>query len=161
MTMRHHALEVTLTRPLTPAELSHAARALPLAANRDTTRLMAVVRAKTPGRAARRLRRRLETRLPIDVITTHYPDEDGQILLNVAFRPTAYASIRHAAARAGQPPETFVTLALHRALAQHASHEAARLTEAVRQLLARTTAAHLLTAVGHALTRTPGAPAQP
>ena len=48
-------------------------------------------------------------------------------------------------------------LALHRALAQHAGEEADRLDRAVQHLLAHTTAAHLLAAVGHALTRTPGA----
>lgn len=155
--MPHHALEILLTRPLVPAELRDAARVLPLATNHDTTRLMALVRAKTPGRAAHRLRQHLATRLPVDVITTHYPDAVGQVLLNFAFPPAVHATIRYAAHEAGQSPELFVKLALHRALAQHASDEADRLDQAVRHLLAGTTAAHLLAAVGHALTRTPGA----
>ncbi|MCT9113309.1 hypothetical protein N4G69_48680 [Streptomyces mirabilis] len=158
MTVPHHALEITLTRPLTPAELHQAARALPLAANNDATRLMTLVRAKTSRRAAHRLRQRLATRLPVDVITTHYPDADGQVLFNVAFPPALHATIRHAADRLGQSPELFVKLAIHRALAQHASDEADRLDQAVRQLLARTTPAHLLSAVGYALTQLPGAP---
>ncbi|WP_314225804.1 hypothetical protein [Streptomyces zaehneri] len=157
MTMPHHALEVLLTRPLGPAELRDAARVLPLAANHDTTRLMALVRAKTPGRAAHRLRQHLATRLPVDVITTHYPDAGGQVLLNLAFPPAVHATIRRAAQETGQSPELFVKLALHRALAQYASDEADRLDRAVQQLLAGTTAAHLLAAVGHALTRIPGA----
>ncbi|MCX4878087.1 hypothetical protein [Streptomyces sp. NBC_00847] len=157
MTMPHHALEVLLTRPLVPAELRDAARVLPLAANHDTTRLMALVRAKTPGRAAHRLRQHLATRLPVDVITTHYADADGQVLLNLAFPSAVHATIRRAAQETGQSPELFVKLALHRALAQHASDEADRLDRAVQQLLAGTTAAHLLAAVGHALTRIPGA----
>lgn len=49
VTMPHHALEFALTRPLTPAELRHAAQAWPLAANHDTTRLMALTGAKTPN----------------------------------------------------------------------------------------------------------------
>ncbi len=155
--MPHHALEVLLTRPLGPAELRDAARVLPLAANHDTTRLMALVRAKTPGRAAHRLRQHLATRLPVDVITTHYPDAGGQVLLNLAFPPAVHATIRRAAQETGQSPELFVKLALHRALAQYASDEADRLDRAVQQLLAGTTAAHLLAAVGHALTRIPGA----
>jgi hypothetical protein len=118
---------------------------------------MTLVRAKTPGRAAHRLRRHLAARLPVDVITTHYPDAVGQVLLNLAFPPAVHATIRHAAHEAGQSPELFVKLALHRALAQHASDEADRLDRAVQHLLAGTTAAHLLAAVGHALTRTPGA----
>jgi hypothetical protein len=55
--MPYHALEVLLTRPLVPAELRDAAHVLPLATNHDTTRLMTLVRAKTPGRAAHRPRR--------------------------------------------------------------------------------------------------------
>ncbi|MFJ9250302.1 hypothetical protein [Streptomyces sp. NPDC101776] len=157
MTMPHHALEILLTRPLTPAELRAAARVLPLAANHDTTRLMALVHAKTPDRAAHRLRQYLATRLPVDVITTHYPDADGQVLLNLAFPPAVHATIRQTARETGQSPERFVKLALHRALAQHASDESDRLDRAVQQLLAGTTAARLLAAVGHALTRTPGA----
>ncbi|MFD8717802.1 hypothetical protein ME763_37785 (plasmid) [Streptomyces murinus] len=157
MTMPHHALEVVLTRPVSSAELREAVRVLPLATNHDTTRLMTLVRAKTPGRAAHRLRQRLAARLPVDVITTHYPDAAGQVLLNLAFPPAVHATIRQAAHEAGQSPELFVKLALHRALAQHASDEAHRLDRAVQQLLADTTAAHLLAAVGHVLTRTPGA----
>ncbi|MEV8606102.1 hypothetical protein AB0465_40270 [Streptomyces griseoviridis] len=157
MTMPHHALEIVLTRPLAPAELRDAARVLTLAANHDTTRLMTLVPAKTPGRAAHRLRHRLAARLPTDVITTHYPDTGGQVLLNLDFPPTVHATIRRAAQEAGQSPELFVQLALHRALAQHAGDEVDRLDRALQQLLASTTAAHLLAAVGHALTRTPGA----
>lgn len=155
--MPHHALEVVLTRPLSSAELCDAVRVLPLATNHDTTRLMTLVRAKTPGRAAHRLRQRLAARLPVDVITTHYPDAAGQGLLSLAFPPAVHTTIRQAAHEAGQSPELFVKLALHRALAQHASDEAHRLDRAVRHLLADTTAAHLLAAAGHVLTRTPGA----
>ncbi|OAH11724.1 hypothetical protein STSP_48930 [Streptomyces jeddahensis] len=155
--MPHHALEITLTRPPHPRRPRHATNRQPLAPNHDATRLMALLPAKTPGRAAHRLRQRLDTRLPIDVITTHYPDASGQILLNVAFSPTTHATLRHAADSAGQSLELFVKLALHRALAQHASDEADRLDQAVHHLLTGTTPAHLLAAVGHALTRTPGA----
>ncbi|GAA3311921.1 hypothetical protein GCM10020295_82740 [Streptomyces cinereospinus] len=104
--MPHHALEILLTRPLVPAEFRDAARVLPLATNHDTTRLMTLVRAKTPGRAAHRLRQHLATRLPVDVITTHYPDAAGQVLLNLAFPPTVHATIRHAAHETGQSPDS-------------------------------------------------------
>ncbi|MGW1055346.1 hypothetical protein [Streptomyces sp. NPDC002521] len=156
--MPHHALEITLTRPLSPAALRQAARVLPLAANHDTTRLMALVPAKTPHRAAHRLRRRLGARLPIDVITTHYPDADHKILLNVAFSPATYAALKTYARCAAQTPERFVELALHRALAEHADQETDRLERAVRHLLAHTSPAYLLSAVGHALTRLPESP---
>jgi hypothetical protein len=151
--MPHHALEITLTRPLRPAELRQSAQAWPLAANHNATRLMALVDAKTPERAAHRLRRRLAARLPIDVITTHYPDAHGQVLLNLAFPPAIHTVIARDARRAGLTPERFVREALQRALAEHADQEADRLDRGVRHLLTRTTPAHLLSAVGHALTQ--------
>ncbi|MEU1596003.1 hypothetical protein ABZ468_24885 [Streptomyces sp. NPDC005708] len=157
--MPHHALEIALTRPLTTDELHHAARTWPLAANDDATRLMALMGAKTPDRAAHRLRRRLSTQLPLDVITTHYPDASGQILLNVAFPPATRDALKAAARSAGQTPERFVELTLHRALAEHADQEAERLDRELRRLLEHTTPAHLLSAVGHALSRLPERPA--
>ena len=158
MTMPHHALEITLTRPLSPAALYRAVRVLPLAANHDATRAMALVHAKTAHQAVRRLRRHLGSRLPIDVITTHYPDTDHKILLNVDLPPRPHAVLTDAARRAAQPPERFVELALHRALAAYADQETDRLGLAVRQLLADANPAHLLSAVGHALTRLPESP---
>ena len=120
---------------------------------------MALMGAKTPRRAAHRLRRRLQAApLPVDVITTHYPDADGQILLNVAFPPAARAALKSAARRAGQTPERFTEMAIHRALAEHADREADRLDRAVRQLLAPTTPSHLLSTVGPALARLPDGP---
>lgn len=154
--MPHHALDITLTRPLTPAELHHATRTMPLAANHDATHLLAVVPAKTPGKALNRLRHQTGRLLPIDVITTHYPDLDGQILLNVDFPPAAHAALQAAADGAGQPPRLFLQLALHRALARHAAEEADRLDRAVRHILAHTTVPHLLAGLGRALTHAPG-----
>jgi hypothetical protein len=154
----HHALEITLTRPLPPPLLHRAARLLPLAANHGATRLMTLVAAKTPQHAAQRLRHRLGARLPIDVITTHYPDADHRVLLNVALPPDAHATLTADAHHAQQTPERFLVLALHRALAEHADRETDRLDHAVRQLLAHTTPAYLLAAVGHALAQLPERP---
>ncbi|MFI1035250.1 hypothetical protein [Streptomyces sp. NPDC020951] len=151
----HHALEIVLTRPLTAAELRRAAQDWPLAANHDTSRLMAVAGGKTPELAAHRLRQRLTSRLPIDVITTHYPDPYGHVLLNVAFPPTAYTALERDARHAGQTPERYVHGAIHRALAEHTEQEADRLNRAVRRLLAHTSPAHLIAAVGHALAQLP------
>ncbi|MEU1697420.1 hypothetical protein [Streptomyces hirsutus] len=154
MTMPHHALEITLTRALTRAELDQAARTWPLAANHDATRLMAVVRAKSPGRACSRLRRQVDGRLPVDAIATHYPDPSGQVLLNVVLPPAALTT---AAERTGQPLRLFVQGSVHRALARHAAEEANRLDLAVQHLLADTTPTQLLAALGRTLTHTPGA----
>ncbi|MFE5220820.1 hypothetical protein ACFQ9U_29490 [Streptomyces sp. NPDC056568] len=156
MTMPHHALDITLARPLTPAELHRATRTVPLAANHDATHLLAVVPAKTPGKALNRLRHQTARLLPVDVISTHYPDPNGQILLNVDFPPATHADLQAAADSAGQPLRLFLELALHRALARHAAEEADRLDRAVQHLLAHTTAPHLLAALGRALTHAPG-----
>ena len=153
MTVPHHALDITLTRPLTPAELHQATRVMPLAANHDATHLLALVHAKTPDKALNRLRHQTGGRLPIDVITTHYPDPDGKTLLNFAFPPATHA----AADEAGQPVPVLLQLVLHRAIARHRGEEANRLGQAVQHLLAHTTASHLLSAVGRALTHAPGA----
>ncbi|MFF3245943.1 hypothetical protein ACFYWY_19905 [Streptomyces sp. NPDC002870] len=71
------------------------------AANADPTRLMTVQRSKSPGRALHRLRRRLDTVLPIDVLTAHYPDRHGHLLLNVALSRHADTQIRREAAALG------------------------------------------------------------
>lgn len=156
--MPHHALEITLIRPLPANALRRAGRQLPLAANHDTTRLMSLVEAKTPHQAARRLRHRVGALLPIDVITTHYPDADHRVLLNVAFPPAVHATLTADARRADERPERCLELALHRALIEHADRETDRLDQAVRELLAHTTPAYLLSAIGHALTRLPERP---
>ncbi|MGW1878761.1 hypothetical protein [Streptomyces sp. NPDC001975] len=156
--MTHHALEIVLTRPLPLHALHRAARVLPLAANHDATRLMTLVRAGTPHRAAHRLHRRLGDLLPIDVITTHYPDADHKILLNVVFLPAIHAILTTEADRAAQSPERFVELALHRALAEYTGREIDRLGQTLRRMLAHTTPAYLLSAVGHALSRLPESP---
>jgi len=155
--MPHHALDITLTRPLTPAELHQATRTMPLAADHDATHLLALVRAKTPARALTRLCHQIDGRLPIDVITTHYPDPDGQILLNIAFPPATHAALQATADEAGQPLPVFLQLVLQRAIARHRSEEANRLDQAVQHLLAHPTASHLLAAIGRALTHAPGA----
>lgn len=154
----HHALEIVLTRPATAAELRRAARDWPLAANHESSRLMAVAGGKTPERAAHRLRQRLNGRLPIDVITTHYPDAYGHVLLNIGFPPATYTALEQDARHAGQSPERYIHAAIHRALAEHTAQETDRLNRAVRQLLAHTNPAHLIAAVGRTLAQHPESP---
>ncbi|MEV6057728.1 hypothetical protein [Streptomyces sp. NPDC052107] len=151
--MPHHALEITLTHALSQAELDAARRRMPLAANHDATRLMALVKAGTPHQAARRLRRGLSDRLPIDAITTHYPDAEHKVLLNIALPPTARATLTTAAPRESLTLESFIEHAVRRALADHAEQEIDHLGRNVHQLLAHASPAHLLIAVGRALTQ--------
>ncbi|MER7720740.1 hypothetical protein ABTX99_27990 [Streptomyces flaveolus] len=154
--MPHHALEIQLTRPARPVELRAVARSIPLAANSDTTRLMALSPGKTARRAARHLRRHLGTSLPIDVITTHYPDPGGQVLLSVALPPATQATLRQSAQQSEQTPEQTVERALRQELAQCDRDEADRLGREVTSLLATTTPTRLLAALGHVLARTHG-----
>ncbi|MGW0902886.1 hypothetical protein [Streptomyces sp. NPDC002853] len=154
--MTHHALEITLTRVLTEAELHQAARTMPLATNHDATRLMALVHAKTPQRALHRLRSRLDSLLPVDVISTHYPDAQNHTLLNIVFPPAVHDSIRRAARAHGQAPHTFVEQTLGQATARQARQEADYLDLTLHALLARTSTPQLLAALGRALTT--GAP---
>ncbi|MEU4494202.1 hypothetical protein AB0F96_12320 [Streptomyces sp. NPDC023998] len=150
--MPHHALEITLTRPATQAELARAVRVMPLAANHDAKRLMTVVKAKNPDRALSRAHHRLKELLPLDVLATHYPAPDGHVVLTIAFSPTADVFIRRAAEQMGQTPRVFLQQTIHRALARHARQEAERLDHALKALLDRTTPDQLLAAVGRTLT---------
>jgi hypothetical protein len=150
--MPHYALEITLTRPATQAELARAVRVMPLAANCDRTRLVTVAKAKNPDRALSRAHHRLKELLPLDVLATHYPTSDGHVLLTIAFSPTADAFIRRAAEQMGQSPPVFLQQTIHSALVRHAHQEAARLDHALQALLAHTTPDQLLAAVGRALT---------
>ncbi|MFE3117528.1 hypothetical protein [Streptomyces niveus] len=154
--MPRHAVEITLTRPATPTELARATQALSLAANHDSTRLMALMKAGNPDQALNRARRRLKGLLPIDALTTHYPDQEGEVLLSFAFSPAADAAIRHAAEHEGQEPRLFLAQVIRRALADHARREAEHLDHDLRSLLTRTSPDRLVAAVGRTLTRTTG-----
>ncbi|MFJ9591055.1 hypothetical protein [Streptomyces acidicola] len=147
----HHAVEITLTRPLTPGELKRARPSVPLAANADRTRLMAVQRAHSPGTALHLLKRRLGSRLPIDVLSTHYPDRHGQVRLNVAFSRKAEAVIRRAAAASGQRPKQFVRQSVTTAVARQEQERLQLLEVRFESLLAHHTPEEVLACAATAL----------
>lgn len=134
--MRHHVVEILLTRSATPAELRRACRALPLGTNSDGRRLMAVHPAKTSGRALKSVRRRLQHVLPIDVLTTHYPDQSGQVIINVEFDPAMRALIGEAASVRGQRPAEYVGQNVTDALRRHEQERSRALTTQLERLLA-------------------------
>ncbi|WP_371658944.1 hypothetical protein [Streptomyces sp. NBC_00280] len=140
----HHAIEITLTRPATNSELYRARRVAALASSTDRTRLLTVQRAKTPGRALQTLRRRLDGVLPIDVLTTHYPDRQGCVLLNFALSHAARTTIRQAAAVCGQRPRDFLRQTVIDAVARHKEDRARRLMTRMEGLLAQHTLEELL-----------------
>ncbi|WP_405669579.1 hypothetical protein [Streptomyces sp. NBC_01530] len=161
--MPHHAVEIVLTRPVTPGELRHARCGVPLAANADRTRLMAVHRARHPDGALHALRRRLGTRLPIDVLTTHYPGRHGQVLLNVSLDRAADSALRQAAAVLGQRPQDVLRRRVTAALAQEEQERARRLEDRLESMLAHHTPEEVLTCLAGLLHsrehhRTPTAP---
>lgn len=146
-----YAIEILLTRAATNGELHRARRTVPLAANAERTRLMAVHPAKTPGRALRSLRRRLHHLLPIDVLTTHYPDQHGQVLLNLEFSPTARAAIGQAAAARGQWPGDFVGQSVTAALERNERERSRQLTAQLEDLLALHSSEDVLACTAHVL----------
>ncbi|WP_449353120.1 hypothetical protein [Streptomyces shaanxiensis] len=134
--MTHHVVEILLTRPVTQSELRRASRALPLGANCDGTRLMTIHPAKTPGRALRSVRRRLQRLVPVDILTTHYPDPSGQVTLNVEFGPAPWRLIRVAAAARGQRPAEYVGQSLTGALRRSEQERDRALTAQLEGMLA-------------------------
>ncbi|MFJ2217339.1 hypothetical protein ACIQVO_00205 [Streptomyces sp. NPDC101062] len=132
----HHAIEITLTRPATPGELRHSHCRVSLATSADRTRLMTVYSSRSPGGALHTLRRRLGARLPIDVLTTHYPDRHGQVLLNVSLNRTADRALRQAAAVLGQRPQDLLRRRVTAALARDDRERARRLEVRLESLLA-------------------------
>lgn len=148
-----HAVEITLTRLATPGELRRAARAMALAPDTDRTRLMTVAGGKTAGKALRRTRARLEHLLPIDILTTHYPDTTGGVVVNVALPENAHACLEDAARREGRSTEAHLTDAVHRSLSRAEYDKARRLDAALDELLTWTTPQQLLTAAARTITQ--------
>ncbi|WP_406129056.1 hypothetical protein OHQ89_46370 [Streptomyces canus] len=149
----HHAIEITLTRPATDCELRRARRVVALAGNSDSTRLLTLQRARTPGRALRALRYRLNGVLPIDVLTTHYPDRHGRVLLNFALSHTARTTIRQAAEACGQRPRDFLKQTVIDAVAQHKEERVRRLMTRFEGLLTQHTPEELLACAASTLLR--------
>ncbi|NWF31305.1 hypothetical protein HW130_34685 [Streptomyces sp. PKU-EA00015] len=141
-----HAVEITPTRPATPGELRRAAQAMALAPDADRTRLMPVARGRTARKALRGTRARLEHLLPIDILTTHYPDSTGGVLVNVALPERVHAYLEDTARREGCSTEAQLTAAVHRALAHAERDKARRLDAALDELLTWSTPHQLLAA---------------
>ncbi|MFJ1656739.1 hypothetical protein ACIOC2_36390 [Streptomyces sp. NPDC088337] len=147
----HHAVEITLTRPATRGDLRDARRGMLLAASADRTRLLTVYSARRPGGVLHALRRHLEARLPVDVLTTHYPNRHGQILLNVALHQTADDALRQAAAVLGQRPEDVLRQTVADALARDAQRRTRQLQARLENLLADHTPDEVLVGVADLL----------
>ena len=148
---RQHAVEIILTRPVTRAEPQRACRRVPLATNAAWTRLMAVRTAKSPGRALRSLRCELDRLLPIDVLTSHYPDASGHVLLNVAFTRAMRSVIGQAATAQGRKPADFVARTAVEAVGRDQRARTWLLTTQLEGLLAHHTPEAVLACAARAL----------
>ncbi|PJM91463.1 hypothetical protein [Streptomyces sp. CB01373] len=146
-----HAVEITLTRPATHSELRHARERVRLAANADRTRLMAVQSARGPSGALHVLRHQLGTRLPIDILTTHYPDRHNQVLLNIALSRSADAALRRRAAVLGQRPQDVLSQSVAADLARREQERTRRLEDRLESLLAHHTLEEVLVCAARAL----------
>lgn len=130
-----YAIEILLTRPASVRELHRARYCATFAASADRTRLMTVESGKSPGRALHRLRRRLDTVLPIDVLSTHYPDREGRVLLNVVLSRRADARIRREAAARGRRPRDVLGERIRAHLACEQRRRRQRLESQLQRLL--------------------------
>lgn len=145
-----YAVEIVLTRPATTRELQQACHRVTFAANADRTRLMTVQRGKSPGRALHRLRRHLDTVLPIDVLTTHFPDRRGQVLLNVVLSRRAHVQIRREAAALGRRAGDVLDERIAADLAAEQHRRRHRLESQMQRLLIHHTPQEILAcAAGH------------
>ncbi|MER6248894.1 hypothetical protein [Streptomyces griseorubiginosus] len=115
-----------------------------MAANADRTRLMTVHAGRSPRRALHTLRCQLDTRLPIDVLSTHYPDRHGQVLLNVALGHRTSQLLRQAAVATGQRPRDVLRERVTEAVARDEQRRAQLLTARLEDLLAQHTPEEVL-----------------
>ncbi|MCX5559501.1 hypothetical protein [Streptomyces sp. NBC_00038] len=150
---RQYAVEISLARPASDRELHQARHRVRFAVNADRTRLMTVQSGKGPGSALHRLRRQLDAVLPVDVLTTHYPDRQGHILLNVALSRRAGTEIRRAATASGRRPRDVLGERISTSLAQEQRERRHRLDAQLQHLLTHHTPEEVLTCMASRLLR--------
>lgn len=135
--MTVYAIEIILTRVVGAVELRAAQQEirLPVAASADRTRLAVLVTAKNQHRAMRKIWRRLQHALPIDVLCSVFPGPDGKYLMSIPMADQVWERVRGQAAAAGKNPEDFLSEAVAQALARHRSDRRARLDRSLDALL--------------------------
>ncbi|MFJ4361661.1 hypothetical protein ACIP25_35825 [Streptomyces massasporeus] len=134
--MTLHAIEITLTRSVDTLELRAAQQEspFPLAAE-DRRRLVVLVSAKNEGRAMRKIWKRLEDALPIDVLCSLFPGPDGKYLMSIPLSDETYERIQRVAAAEQQTPEECLEQAIAQALARDRSSRRAQLECRLSELL--------------------------
>ncbi|MEV1082392.1 hypothetical protein AB0I98_29840 [Streptomyces sp. NPDC050211] len=118
-----HAIEIILTRTVNGVELKAARRisGMPMASSRDGKSIAVLVSARDEELAIRRVWRRLQDSLPIDVLCTLFPGPDGMVRMSIPFAPSVKRRIRAWARVAGKSAEEFLSQAIKDALARDRS----------------------------------------
>ncbi|WP_369034019.1 hypothetical protein [Streptomyces adonidis] len=132
-----HAIEIILTRTVRGVELKTARRVsgMPMAPSDNGKSIAVLVSAQDEERAIKKVWRRLEDSLPIDVLCTLFPGPDGMLRLSIPFAPEVKKRVRTWAKAAGKSTEDFLSGAVRDALARDRSTEAARQECALNFLL--------------------------
>ncbi|MER6081258.1 hypothetical protein [Streptomyces sp. NPDC001833] len=152
-----HAIEINLTGSVGYLELAaaqHSSR-LPLAASADGTRLAVLVTAKDERQAVRKIWKRLQEALPIDVLCTLFPAPDGAYLMSIPLTHDAQERIRRHAMTAGKSPEQHLHDAILQALAHDRSTRQAQLECSLNQLLRDFTPEEITTAAARRISSQP------
>lgn len=134
-----HAIEIILTRTVRGVELKTARRVsgMPMASSHDGKSIAVLVSAQDEEHAVKRVWRRLEDSLPIDVLCTLFPGPDGTLRMSIPFEPRVRKRIRSWARVAGKSTEEFLSGAIRDALARDRSTATARQECALNFLLHR------------------------
>ncbi|MFI5887990.1 hypothetical protein [Streptomyces sp. NPDC051554] len=155
--MTLHAIEITLTRSVGSLELAaaqHRSR-LSLAASADRSRLAVLVTAKDERRAVRKIWKRLQDALPIDVLCTLFPAPDGTYLMSIPLTHDAQERIRSHALAAGKSPEQHLHDAVLEALVRDRSTHREQLECSLNQLLHDFTPEEITAAAARRITSHP------
>lgn len=123
-----HAIEIILTRTVRGVELKAARRisGMPMASSYDGKSIAVLVSARDEEHAVKKVWRRLQDALPIDVLCTLFPGPDGMLRMSIPFAPGVKRRIRAWAQESGKSTEEFLSQAIKSALARDRSTEAAR-----------------------------------
>ncbi|WP_198533849.1 hypothetical protein [Streptomyces odonnellii] len=123
-----HAIEIILTRTVRGVELKAARRisGIPMASSHDGKSIAVLVSARDEEHAIKKVWRRLQDALPIDVLCTLFPGPDGMLQMSIPFAPGVKRRIRAWAQESGKSTEEFLSQAIKSALARDRSTEAER-----------------------------------
>ncbi|MER7877165.1 hypothetical protein ABTY63_26975 [Streptomyces solisilvae] len=118
-----HAIEIILTRTVHGIDLkaSRQISGMPMASTHDGKRIAILVSARDEELAIRKVWRRLQDSLPIDVRCTLAPRPDGMPQMSIPFAPGMKRRIRMWAKASGKGTEEFLSQAIKDALARDRS----------------------------------------